>query len=149
MDESGSRSHWCRRGKPMDMPRATSICRWLGRPLTRFFVPWPGNMAMVNQFEINARRHFISITRLGSASRWFRKPASIACRAKFWGCYRMAPSTLGLSPPSRSSVRVTRTWVVSMRPEIEAALRKAFFTTFAGSMTPALYISTYSPVTAL
>src|ERR1700722_12763937 len=36
--------------------------------------------------------------------------------------YRMLPSTFGLAPPSVSSVRVTSTCVVSIRPAIDAAL---------------------------
>ena len=39
--------------------------------------------------------------------------------------------------------------VVRSRPEIEAAFWRAQRTTFAGSMTPALNMSSYSPVRAL
>ena len=63
--------------------------------------------------------------------------------------YLTAPSILAFLPPSRSLVRVTQTWVVSIRAAIEAAFESALITTFAGSMMPALNMSTYSPVLAL
>jgi hypothetical protein len=44
---------------------------------------------------------------------------------------------------------VTIESVVSSRPAIEAAFCSAVRTTLAGSMTPALNMSTYSPVSAL
>lgn len=62
--------------------------------------------------------------------------------------YRTDPSVLPLALPSVSSLRVTRTEVVNISPAMEAALRRALFTTLAGSMMPALYISTYLPLLA-
>lgn len=55
---------------------------------------------------------------------------------------RMLPSTPGFFAPPGSSVRVISTCVVSIRPAIEPAFRRAVFTTLAGSMMPALYMST-------
>ena len=63
--------------------------------------------------------------------------------------YRMLPSTRAFSPPSKSSVRVTSTDVVNIKPAIEPAFCNALRTTLSGSMMPCLYISTYSPVLAL
>lgn len=61
--------------------------------------------------------------------------------------YRTAPSVEAFLPlPSSSSVRVMHTEVVNINPAIEAAYFNALVTTFAGSTTPALYMSPYSRV---
>lgn len=77
----------------------------------------------------------------------FNSGRSLTVAVRF--AYRTAPSILAFLPPSRSSVRVTQTCVVSIRAAIEAAFDNALITTFAGSMMPALNMSTYSPVLAL
>src|SRR5437879_9388552 len=59
----------------------------------------------------------------------------------------MAPCTLLFG--SSSSILVTMTSVVSMRPAMLAAFCRAERVTFVGSTMPALNISTYSPVLAL
>ena len=62
-------------------------------------------------------------------------------------CYWIAPCTL--LPGSSSSILVTRTSVVSIRPAMLAAFCKAERVTLVGSTMPALNMSTYSPVFAL
>src|SRR5262249_7213790 len=54
--------------------------------------------------------------------------------------YAIAPSTFDFL--SSSSILVTITSVVSMRPAIEAAFCRALFVTTSGSMMPALNMST-------
>jgi len=61
--------------------------------------------------------------------------------------YLTAPSTERLALSSLSKV-VTKASVVSSKDAMLAALLRAVRTTLTGSMMPALYISTYSPLLA-